>query len=268
MAVKLTRYHPVVGFSPIPNLREIESVWDKSSSQVEVGFSAIDKSIDRLNALAAFSSPAIKSISASATLDYLYRTILVDASGGDVVLTLPTTIVPGFAFTVLTAHITKNLVTVKNAAGTTIDVLGGNQGVSNMVVMGVGAAWRMISLYDIGEFTVTYTGMNAAVTAEAGYERNNRVVNLEVPAKTGTSNSIGFTITGLPSFLIPVADRQTAIDDIVDNGVDHIGNVFVNHGSGLIQLYFRTSLTVIAGATYTNGGTKGLNAPFSVSYVK
>ncbi|MFZ2540348.1 MAG: hypothetical protein WAW75_01090 [Gallionella sp.] len=106
-----------------------------------------------------------------------------------------------------------------------------------------------------GTFTATGTGFTANPTATAVYKVENGIVNLYIPQSslTGTSNNTAFTITGLPSCIVPVSGQELP----VLRGLDNAGNITVGAsigaGSSTINLY-----VCAATPTWTASSTKRL----------
>ena len=103
--------------------------------------------------------------------------------------------------------------------------------------------------YD-GTFTGTFTGFTATVTTTVHYNKVGNTVTLNFPSQSGTSNSVDFTITGLPTTLYP-ARQQNCVLHVLDNAVTQLGSCLVDT-SGI--LYLGTG----AGFSFTATGNKGM----------
>lgn len=102
-----------------------------------------------------------------------------------------------------------------------------------------------------GTFVGTLTGCTTSPTATLRFNRVGNDVTLFVPGLTGTSNSSGCSITGLPSYLIP-ARQQIVVGRVLNNSAEAFGIYIVNSGTGVITLGSDAS-----GAGFITSGTKG-----------
>lgn len=101
--------------------------------------------------------------------------------------------------------------------------------------------------YEPGTFTVTATGFSGtAPSGTARYVRIGRQVTLFVPALSGTSNSVNFTLTGLPVALQSGWDSNWAVW-VGDNGADQAAPGFLTMSAA--------SSTLIVSRTGTAGWT-------------
>ncbi|SRR6266404_3352217 len=108
---------------------------------------------------------------------------------------------------------------------------------------------------DTGTFTATYTGMTASVTGTATWTRIGKLVLLNLPVATGTSNSASFTVTGLPAAIQPATLTQIVPVGFAQNNSGVVTNAAaqITAGSGTITMW-------VAGSTlWTNAGTKGIS---------
>ena len=110
-----------------------------------------------------------------------------------------------------------------------------------------------------GTFTVTLTGVSGTVTGSVSYSRVGRLVTLNIPHITGTSNSTAATLTGVPASLRPAA-TVIGFGLTIDNNVGGFGRLELGT-NGTITLY--SSAT---SATFTNSGTKGISGA-TLSYL-
>ena len=123
-----------------------------------------------------------------------------------------------------------------------------------------GGVLSATTLYEEGTFTATATGFGGtAPSGTARYVRIGAQVTLGLPALSGTSNSAGFTITGLPAPLLPVA-LQVFWASMTDNGVNLAGLVIVD-STGVITL----AQTNYSG--FVASGAKGLNGVLTFTYL-
>ena len=99
-------------------------------------------------------------------------------------------------------------------------------------------------------FTITSTG-HAAVTGNASYYLNTKTVTLLIPQITGTSNSVTFTLTGLPTEISPTTAQQT-LCNVQDNSGTFVPGLMVVNGS-VITLY-----STLSAGGWTASGTKTL----------
>jgi hypothetical protein len=80
---------------------------------------------------------------------------------------------------------------------------GGDQGAGTINAAGYYINGVAVPTASSGSFTATGTGFTANPTGTAHYAVSGNVVTLTIPALTGTSNAITFTITGLPAGIQP-----------------------------------------------------------------
>lgn len=75
--------------------------------------------------------------------------------------------------------------------------------------------------YEEGTFTATYVGGTTAPTGTASYVRIGKAVTLVLPLLSATSNSTGFSLTGLPASLWPATNQGVSIgaNMAIDNSV-------------------------------------------------
>lgn len=117
-----------------------------------------------------------------------------------------------------------------------------------------------LALNASGSFTGTLTGMTATITGIITWVAQGGLVYLSPPNAgiTGTSNATTMTMTGLPTYLIPNANRQ-AMARTIDSGTTTYGTANVAT-TGVITFFKDANATA-----FTNTGTKGLN-PTSLIY--
>lgn len=120
---------------------------------------------------------------------------------------------------------------------------------------------------DSGTFTMTYTSMTTTVTGTASWVRYGKIVTLNFPTATGTSNGVNFTATGLPAAIQPATLTQFLpgpSNCFRDNGATintSLVQVEISAGSGTI-----TFLNTGNAAGWTAASTKGIVGTFSVTY--
>jgi hypothetical protein len=117
-------------------------------------------------------------------------------------------------------------------------------------------------MYAPTSFTVTLTGVSGTVTGTAYAQLlGGRVVVLELPSLTGTSNTTAATITGIPSGWRPAraVGGQPAV--VYDNSSPQTGGALNIGTSGTITLYFNGL------SSFTGSGTKGIDG-LTVTYIK
>lgn len=103
-----------------------------------------------------------------------------------------------------------------------------------------------------GSYTGSLTGCTTVPTGTIEWSISDRVVTLEIPVITGTSNTTAATVTGMPVAIRPTA-AQTCIGITTDNGTSGLARLEIGTG-GVITLHVGTS------ATFTNSGSKGIQA--------
>jgi hypothetical protein len=104
-----------------------------------------------------------------------------------------------------------------------------------------------------GSYTGSLTGCTTSPTGSISYTRQRDLVELSLPAISGTSNTTAATITGMPAQIRPATTRIVPVR-IQDNGTVSFGLASID-SAGTITL----SVGASAGA-FTNTGTKGVAA--------
>jgi hypothetical protein len=124
-------------------------------------------------------------------------------------------------------------------------------------------ASKNVATYETGTFIGTLTGCTTAPTATFYWCRAGDIITISLGSNlTATSNAVTLTVTGLPAALQPARQQQCAAT-VFDNGSPVPAWVQVLAGSGTITfLTFSTS----NGNGWTNSGTKGPYASFSITY--
>lgn len=117
-----------------------------------------------------------------------------------------------------------------------------------------------------GSFTATLTGMTGTVTGTINWTfAVNQVFMYAASAITGTSNSTGMTMTGVPSNLLPTINTLVPCGQVVNNSAfSNAGGVSTsNTGTFTFALLSSNQYTT---GVFTNTGTKGLNTGWSINY--
>lgn len=121
-----------------------------------------------------------------------------------------------------------------------------------------------LSAYEEGSFTATGVGFSGSVTGTAHYVKIGKVVTLELPLLSGTSNATLFEITGLPSDIFPARYLEFAIPYYTDSSALGSG------GAVMISMVGAISLYKAGYATWTASGTKavpGGGSPWVLTYL-
>lgn len=106
---------------------------------------------------------------------------------------------------------------------------------------------------DNGTFTATLTGCTTSPTASVKYRVCGKVVVLDIPAVSATSNATTMTLTGLPVALYSGINTEAMLCRVTDNGAASIGTASITASSGTITF----GLGVGSGS-FTGSGTKGV----------
>lgn len=149
-------------------------------------------------------------------------------------------------------------------------VLTGGVSTTQLQVAGAGSANGTTNLIDMtpdtGSFVVNVDGCNAAIPATINFERIGRKVRLwSTVTYTGTSNSTGLSLTGLPTALQPSANQTDISYPLVDNGVVIFGTSFVV-GNQVFMGHLTATTGAISATGFTASGTKGIQAGWSCTY--
>lgn len=118
--------------------------------------------------------------------------------------------------------------------------------------------------YYEGVFTGVATGFSGtAPTGTFQYTKIGNSVTIDMPSIVGTSDAITFTVTGMPTNLIPTVSRFFLVRTVDNGGLVSITVGFVESLSG--RIIFANNLTA-AGGEWTATGTKKLLEQ-SISYI-
>lgn len=129
---------------------------------------------------------------------------------------------------------------------------------SNPVISarGVNATALVDMSPDVATAVATLTGCSTAPTGTAFLAKMGNIVAVVLPSLTGTSTSTGLTYSGcIPAEFQPTRAQNVAIAFAEDNTAATIAGVQVTPGSSSVT-FFKAPST--SGASWTNGGTKGL----------
>jgi hypothetical protein len=122
---------------------------------------------------------------------------------------------------------------------------------------------------DFGTFTGTLVGLTTSPTVTCAWARVGRVVTLTINANsatvTGTSNSAGFAMTGLPAEIQTATYYGgTASNWFENNSTPGVaGQIQIAPAAGTLTFYLGGG---VSGSTWTASGTKGLIGQMSISY--
>ena len=117
---------------------------------------------------------------------------------------------------------------------------------------------------DSGSFTGTPTGGTgySPATVTVTWRRMGNLVAMTIPATTGTSNAVTFTITGsIPSALIPATSKWISVGVMLNAGVSTTFNTSVNIATGVLSFAIGASAGV-----WQNSGTKGIASAIGFAY--
>lgn len=111
---------------------------------------------------------------------------------------------------------------------------------------------------EVVNFTATATGLTTSPTCTIAANIQGNHVRLLVNPCQGTSNATTYTLTGMPTQLVPRV-QTGLIGHCTDNGVNAISYFFVST-AGVLNFFFG------AGSGFTASGTKGVGNNFAVEY--
>lgn len=115
---------------------------------------------------------------------------------------------------------------------------------------------------EVGSFMVTATGFTQVINGTGYYQTGTtqNAVVLKFPNISGTSNSVAFTISGLPTSIWPKAS-QSCLTVVADNGATVIGVAQIDTNG--VVTFFKD----INGSGFTASGIKACSA-YSVAYIR
>lgn len=175
--------------------------------------------------------------------------------------------VNGNAFEIAAANDAEN--TFANILSYASGVLNVGGPASAVTIDGVGVATAQN-----GSFTATLTGMTGATTGTINYHRTGNVIILYAnTAITGTSNTTSMTMTGLPAIVRPAADRTAPCGRLTDTGNTSLFGEATVSSAGVITFAINKTNAVAnfvqsSSTAFTNSGTKGLTAQWSLVYAQ
>lgn len=121
-----------------------------------------------------------------------------------------------------------------------------------------------------GSFTATLVGCTTSPTATVSWVRSGHLVTLYLESSlTGTSNSTGISLTGLPSTLYPARNQLVAFPiGTEDNGSGMIYGCMLNINSGgsVTASILKSLASGYVNNGWTSSGQKGLAAGLTVTY--
>lgn len=122
---------------------------------------------------------------------------------------------------------------------------------------------------DSGSFLATLVGCTTSPTIMIKWNKVGNIVNLIIPSISGTSNTTGLSLLGLPNTLIPITSQYIQNLDCKDNGTIYPATIGITNG-GALTLYRKPTITDAITATFTNSGVKGItngvSENFSITY--
>lgn len=140
-------------------------------------------------------------------------------------------------------------------------------GIANFAASSLTLAGSPVASEDSTSFTATLTGMTGTVSGLMSASRVGNICKVNcvaaVGAITGTSNTTAMTLTGLPSTYWPKAasGQRSAFCQVIDNG-STVGGFATISTAGTITF----GIGINGSTAFTNSGTKGLTANFSLVY--
>jgi hypothetical protein len=151
--------------------------------------------------------------------------------------------------------------TLKNSGGTTQILLGAGGGdnitlsvatsVTDNLIQGTaakgfnftantpaaGMTSQLLNYYEEGTWTATLTGCTTSPTVTATATRVGRVVTINIPSLSGTSNSTSKSITGMPAQYRPSNQQRGFVNLISDNGGANTPASLFVEAAGTINLF-------------------------------
>lgn len=201
------------------------------------------------------------SVTAAGTtvLTAISQTIFANCAAGNVALTVASAVGnTGLTYTVFKTDSTTNTLTVNGY------VLGGNLGVSRIVLVSDGTAYRVRELYDKGTYNVAITGCTTTPTKTATYVRNGDSVTVSHVSHFAISNSTACTFTGMPSHIYPSATTDCTVASVYNAGNAYPGVIRISTAGVVTPSFYDTP---ILNGTFTNSATnKGLALGVCFSY--
>lgn len=120
-----------------------------------------------------------------------------------------------------------------------------------------------------GSFTATLTGFSGTVTGTVNYQRTGDIVMLCAPsAISGTSNTTSLVLSGIPVALRPSSTAVGFVTCTINAGNSGRLSIASISSAGEITFEIYSSITASPSSSgFTNTGTKGLQAGWSLSYL-
>ena len=112
-----------------------------------------------------------------------------------------------------------------------------------------------------GTYVGAVTGMTTDPAPTISFARFGKLVMLKIPAFSGTSNAVTFTVTGAPAAIRPGAESGNCHVRGINSGSAQSG-ANVSMSTGGVLTFKRAS----AANDWTNSGTKGLDLDASICY--
>ena len=160
--------------------------------------------------------------------------------------------ITGYSASGATGTTTTNLVFSTSPSITTPTLVGNATLSTGNLVIGTSgkgidfsaAGGTVLTQYEQSTYTATLTGCTTSPTVTATATKVGRLVTINIPALSATSNSTSKTITGMPAQFRPSNQQRGFFAQVSDNGLPSVaGSVFVE-ASGTI--------TVLAGPNNDN----------------
>lgn len=178
--------------------------------------------------------------------------------------------------TSITLIVSPGGITLAAAGGVTLNGFGNeaapltiNSGFATVITKIAINTWQQVTPghNDIrGSFTGTLSGMTGSTTGQINYMVDNSMVWLHRSGSgagiTGTSNATTMSLSGIPAVITPKFTTLAVCHGLIDNGSADLGGVasISNTGSATFKIAANPP------AAFTNVGTKGLAAGWTMSY--
>lgn len=138
---------------------------------------------------------------------------------------------------------------------------------SGLLITSDGTSWFGISQAGSieGSFTATLNGFSIAPTGTAQYRIVGKFCTIYLSAAgiSGTSNTLGLSLTGLPAICSPTF-QTSGIGSVIDNGAQGIGGFSIGAAATTVTLLNGVTLDQLG---FTGSGTKGLSQGWQITYV-
>ena len=123
--------------------------------------------------------------------------------------------------------------------GTNLTITGGNfvVGTSGNGIDFSAAGGTVLTQYEQSTYTATLTGCTTSPTVTATVTIVGRLVTINIPGLSATSNSTAKTITGMPAQFRPSNQQRGFFAQVTNNGLPSVaGSVFIE-ASGTIDVF-------------------------------